>query len=190
LDRSLSVLLPVRNTQSTLAAQVEQILDLLPDMTSRFEVIIIDDGSTDATIEVADELASRYPQVRAIRHGVPRGPEAALQTGLEQSVGEVICLKDDAAGLPIDEVTRLWRGMHKSMPLAGPITRLSPQRALAGQPEPTAKSGFRMVRRSNACFPAAQSKETLRSESALPERISRPGRPNFLVRLRDFALGE
>lgn len=108
VERSLSVLLPVRDEQSTLAATILEILEILPELTPRFELIVIDDGSKDATLEVADDLASRYPQLRAIHHAKPLGRSAAIRTGLRHSSGEVVFLRDYAGDLALDEVRKLW----------------------------------------------------------------------------------
>ena len=50
MNRSLTVLLPVRDAQSTLAATVAQVLEMASDLNERFELLIIDDGSSDATM--------------------------------------------------------------------------------------------------------------------------------------------
>ncbi len=68
LNRSLTVLLPVRDAQSTLAATVTEVLEMASDLSERFELLIIDDGSSDATSEVARELSRHYPQIRTLRH--------------------------------------------------------------------------------------------------------------------------
>ena len=74
VSRSLSVLLPVKNAQATLNSAVHEILDVMTDSGDRFEVLIIDDGSTDATSEVAHELTRHYPQIRLVRHGMLARP--------------------------------------------------------------------------------------------------------------------
>lgn len=89
MQRPLTILLPVRNVQSTLADTVGQVLDLAADTSERFEVLIIDDASTDATCEVVHELRSRYPQIRVISHKKPLGEEMALRLASSQIRGEV-----------------------------------------------------------------------------------------------------
>jgi glycosyltransferase involved in cell wall biosynthesis len=101
VQRSLSVLMPVRDAQATLTTSVHEILDVVADSIDRFELLIIDDGSTDATIEVAHELTRHYPQVRVVRHGTPLGREAALRTGLKRSHGEVVVTQDENRGFRV-----------------------------------------------------------------------------------------
>jgi glycosyltransferase involved in cell wall biosynthesis len=95
VQRSLSVLLPVNNAQATLTATVDDLLDVLADSIERFELLIIDDGSTDATSEIAHEMTRHYPQVRVVGHAMTLGREAALQTGLKRSQGEVVVVRDE-----------------------------------------------------------------------------------------------
>ena len=94
MERSLTVLLPVQDVQSTLADTVAEVLEIASDLTHRFELLIIDDGSTDATCEIADELVRHYPQVRSVRHSYPLGRDAAVQTGLIHSHGEVVFVRE------------------------------------------------------------------------------------------------
>jgi len=96
LQRSLTVLLPVHNVESTLAADVTDILDAVSDLAERFELVIIDDGSADATSEVIDDLTRSYPQVWSLRHGEHRGRDEAIRSGLKYSTGELIFLREGA----------------------------------------------------------------------------------------------
>jgi hypothetical protein len=107
LERSLSILLPVRDDQSALAAKVQRLLDALAEQPGQFELIVIDDGSTDATIEVADELARQYPQVSAVRHARPLGQDAAIQTGLQLASGDLVLVHDRGGMRRIDRESTL-----------------------------------------------------------------------------------
>jgi hypothetical protein len=127
---SLSVLVPVRNAESSITTQVDNLLEMLPELTSRFEVLVIDDGSTDQTVELIRELALRYPQLRLIRHTQPRGAEATIQTGLQWAQGQTVFVQEDPAALSATDLRRLWSLRERPAATrprpAGPPGTLSP----------------------------------------------------------------
>lgn len=105
---SLSLLLPVCNAQRGLESQVERVLDVLPDLSERFDVLIIDNGSTDETHEVAKDLARRYPQVGVIRHNEPREFDEAVEAGRKHSTGEVVLVHASDEPLDAARLASLW----------------------------------------------------------------------------------
>ncbi len=106
----MSVVLPVRDDEHHISDRVEQVLDALVDMTrDASEVIIVDDGSRDATAEVLDELQCRYPQIRVVRHSRPRGMEAAGQTGLERAAGDLVFIQESNTSVRVEDMRRLYR---------------------------------------------------------------------------------
>ncbi|MFK8113715.1 MAG: glycosyltransferase family 2 protein [Rubripirellula sp.] len=106
----LSVVLPVRDSEHQIAKRVEDVLDALSDLTSKMaEVVVVDDGSQDSTRDVLDELKTRFPQVRVVRHGRPRGMEAAGQTGLEKATGELVFIQETDTAVRIEDMRRLLR---------------------------------------------------------------------------------
>ncbi len=109
MERSLSLLLPVRDAQATLWETVHRILEVASELTDRFELIIVDDGSTDATSEVAEELQRDYPQIRAVRHGRPRGERESLRTGLRMSSGRIVLCGEPGARPAAGELPRAWK---------------------------------------------------------------------------------
>ncbi len=114
-DHSLSVVLPVFNVQNSLAHLIHQMLDILPDVTPEFEILVVDDGSTDHTEEVARELAVRYPQVRVARHADRLGGEAVIETGYAHSRGRVVIVQQENTALGQAELKRVCQ-MHAQEP--------------------------------------------------------------------------
>jgi len=139
----LTVLLPVHDAQSSLATVVHQALELASDVSVRFELLIVDDGSSDATSEVAEDLRRDYPQVRLVRHRTPQGREAAIRTGLAHARGEVILLGDSVNGQSVANMQQCWR-------LAAAAPQLSLRRDGAAPPRHTAsrpgRPNFQMAR--------------------------------------------
>jgi glycosyltransferase involved in cell wall biosynthesis len=82
-DDSLSVIIPALNEEAGLAEAVDTVLAVVPRAFSRYEVLIFDDGSTDRTGEIADDLATRHPHVRAYHHRHPLGLGGVIRRGWE-----------------------------------------------------------------------------------------------------------
>ncbi len=122
VEPSLSALLPVHNAQSTLARAVLDLLDVLPDLTARCRVVIVDDCSSDDTIEVADELAACYPQVKAVRHGTRQRRPAIVATGLAYSDSEIVLLSSVDCTVASDEIRRLWKAIQEHDVVLGRAT--------------------------------------------------------------------
>jgi len=105
---SISIFFPAFNDEGTIAGLVRNALDLLPALTSDYQVLVINDGSTDGTAAIIDELAAAHPQVRAIHHGRNRGYGGALQTGFKESEKELVFYTDGDGQYDVRELTRLW----------------------------------------------------------------------------------
>jgi len=65
--QDLSLILPCYNEKDNLKPVVESALKILKEIAREFEIIIVDDGSTDGTGELAEELVNIYPQVRLMQ---------------------------------------------------------------------------------------------------------------------------
>ena len=87
MDQSLSIIIAAHNAQHQLAQQVADLLELATDLTPDFELMIVDDGSEDATEEVAYELTREFPQVRLVRHHESLGVSAAVRSGMCETRG-------------------------------------------------------------------------------------------------------
>lgn len=108
MNDSLSLVVPVRDAEGTLVGQIHHLLELLPDLTSRFEILVVDDGSSDHTVDLARDLAREYPQVKLLRHAVPLGTAAALRTALKAAGGETIVVLEEAGPVRAADLRQLW----------------------------------------------------------------------------------
>ncbi len=182
MQRSLTVLLPVHNDQSTLNATVAEVLEIAPELTDLFELVIVDDGSSDATSEIAHELTSRYPQVRAVYHSQRMGWDSAVRTGLQQSSGEIVLLREEGSGACVDEIAKLWHAAHAEPDEDRSENEDRPEKLIRGKKtrlsagHTTQHAGYRMIDR------------RLDGPTHSP---SQPIRPNyFLNRIRKLAIDE
>lgn len=79
---SVSVVLPVHNVAATLATVVGGWRGYLDKSRREFEILLVDDGSADATVAKAEEIAAKHGTIRVLKHDKPLGYGASLRTGL------------------------------------------------------------------------------------------------------------
>jgi len=107
----LSVFFPAYNDSGTIASMVIRAVQAASELTPDYEVIVVNDGSSDATAAVADELASKYSNVRVIHHEKNRGYGGALQTGIRSATKELIFYTDGDAQYDPAELALLWESL-------------------------------------------------------------------------------
>ena len=107
----LSVFFPAYNDSGTIASMVIRAVQAAAELTPDYEVIVVNDGSVDATAEIADELARTYPNVRVIHHAKNRGYGGALQTGFRSATKELIFYTDGDAQYDPAELSLLWASL-------------------------------------------------------------------------------
>lgn len=81
----LTVIVPAWNEETRLATTVAEVLRAARQRLRTFEIIIVNDGSTDGTARVADDLAARFRRVSVVHHAANRGVGAAYRTGLSRA---------------------------------------------------------------------------------------------------------
>lgn len=88
---SISIIIPVYNEAQSVGVVIERLYAALPG--EQVEVCVVDDGSTDRTARVLEQLAQRYP-LRMLRHPVNAGKGAAVRSGLAAATGEIVVVQD------------------------------------------------------------------------------------------------
>jgi hypothetical protein len=89
---TVSLILPAYNEEKTIGKSIER--GLCQRYTGSLEIIVIDDGSTDKTYEIARKYADQYTNVKAIRYEENRGKSHALNTGFAEAKGEISVFSD------------------------------------------------------------------------------------------------
>jgi glycosyltransferase involved in cell wall biosynthesis len=91
---SLSVFFPAYNEQDIIAKTVESASSAVAQFAEDYEIIVVDDGSADATAAIVERIAARDPHVRVIRHDRNLGYGAALRTGFANATKELVFFTD------------------------------------------------------------------------------------------------
>jgi glycosyltransferase involved in cell wall biosynthesis len=102
-NRCLSVVIPVYNEENTITKVVKKVLTL-PQL---YEVVIVDDCSTDKTLEIAEGLAALDPRIRVKHHSRNAGKTAALKSGFQLTSGDIVVVQDADLEYDPDEIPML-----------------------------------------------------------------------------------
>ncbi len=155
----VSIVLPVFNEIDHLDKELERIRDTMEASRYTFEIIVVDDASTDGSTDRLDEI----PWIRLIAFRTNRGPGAARKIGTEAAIGAIVVWSDVDMSYPNDQFPRLIdaldgydqvvgartseEGTHKvaRVPAKWFIRRLA--QWLSGTPIPDLNSGFRAFRK-------------------------------------------
>ena len=109
---ALSCVIPAYNEADSLPLVLPELWKALGALTDRFEIVVVNDGSRDTTLNVLSALAVRYPGIVVVDLSRNFDKEAALTAGLEAAAGEVVVLMDADGQHPVDLLATMlgrWR---------------------------------------------------------------------------------
>jgi glycosyltransferase involved in cell wall biosynthesis len=109
---SITAFYPAYNDAGTIGSMVVMIFKVLEELTDDYEVIVVENGSTDYTVEVLEELARRYERLRVLIYNEPLGYGGALRVGFAQATGDLIFYTDGDAQYDPREVRLLLPAMN------------------------------------------------------------------------------
>jgi glycosyltransferase involved in cell wall biosynthesis len=92
-SKLLSVIVPCYNEKATIEKIIKEVLSVNLGSTEK-EILIIDDGSTDGTIDIIKKLSKRHAQIKCLLQSHNQGKGAALKRGLLESRGDVVVVQD------------------------------------------------------------------------------------------------
>jgi len=105
LSTFLSIVIPAHNEESRLPGTLEQVFYFIEKQSFPSEVIVVENGSTDRTYEIAHELAKQKTNLRVIQNDW-RGKGLAVQRGVKEAKGEYVFLCDADLSMPVEEISK------------------------------------------------------------------------------------
>lgn len=112
-DKKLSIVIPCYNEERNLRLGVlEKVYDYLSKNNFSREVLIVDDGSTDASVEIIKKFISRHNGFSLLSKE-HQGKAAAVKTGIMNASGEIVLFTDLDQATPIDQLEKLTPWFHK-----------------------------------------------------------------------------
>jgi len=107
VEGKISLVLPAHNEEPNIRTVVEEAKEVLPTAFTGYEVIVVNDGSKDRTLEIAQAMAEEDEHVRVVNHPVNRGYGAALTSGFNAATGDFIMFMDSDRQFDIKDVHNL-----------------------------------------------------------------------------------
>lgn len=115
---SLSVVIPAYNDAAVIERTVETVSRFLDAQAAPAELLVVDDGSTDATAAVVERLAAADRRVRLLRLGRNWGKGAAVRAGMLAATGEALLFTDADLSTPIEELDKLRAKLDEGFDVA------------------------------------------------------------------------
>ena len=104
VEGKISLVLPAHNEEPNIRTVVEEAAEVLPTAFSDYEIVVVNDGSKDRTLEIAQALADENPHVRVVNHPVNRGYGAAVTSGFNAATSDFIMFMDSDRQFDINDI--------------------------------------------------------------------------------------
>lgn len=113
----LSVVIPAYNEERRLGGTLGRIHEWLRSRNETFEILVVDDGSTDGTASLARGFAREHPGVEVLAPGRNRGKGAAVRDGFARTRGELVAFSDADLSTPIEELEPMRAALEDGVDL-------------------------------------------------------------------------
>jgi dolichyl-phosphate beta-glucosyltransferase len=114
----LSVVVPAYNESARIRPTIEKLNSYLKDSFSNFEIIVVDDGSSDNTSSIVKNLSQKLENLRLVQYSANTGKGYAIKKGVLASVGELLLTCDADQSAPIEELEKLLPFIRKGCDIA------------------------------------------------------------------------
>jgi glycosyltransferase involved in cell wall biosynthesis len=110
----LTIIIPSYNEEARLPATLDRIAAYIASSKRETEVLVVDDGSTDATAAVAEAARGKMPALEVVSNGVNRGKGFSVRRGIEKASGRVVLFTDADLSAPIEEADKLLAALENN----------------------------------------------------------------------------
>ena len=104
----ISIVIPAYNEEKRIGGSLSEVFAFMSDSGMEYEIIVVDDGSSDGTSRIVESMAADSPKVRLVRYAKNRGKGHALRTGVLVAKGDFVLVMDADLSTPMEE---LWKMM-------------------------------------------------------------------------------
>jgi len=111
VKQKISIILPVHDAGMEIGAFVRDCLELTMEIGRACEIIVVDDASTDETVDILETLEQEYPQVSLISLGQSQGVVRAILRGLQQATGHLYLIYYITSGFSYPQIPVFCEGM-------------------------------------------------------------------------------
>lgn len=129
-----SIVIPAYNEEARIGATLAEVLRSIDAHAWNAEVLVVDDGSTDATTQIVKTVAARCPYLRLLANETNRGKGYSVRRGMLHAAGEIVLFTDADLSSPIDEATRLFAAIREGADVAIGSRWLAQSRQTIRQP--------------------------------------------------------
>ena len=133
-ELTLSVVIPAFNEEQRIGPTLEELASYLGARGWGFEILVVDDGSTDGTVALCQRLAVRWPALRVLATAPNRGKGHAVRVGMQAARGAFVLMTDADGSTPPSELPRLLRPLFLGRAAIAIGSRYLPGAAPADQP--------------------------------------------------------
>lgn len=130
----LSIVIPAYNEESNIASTLEDIANYLKNKPYEYEIVIVNDGSNDKTVDAAKSQSHRFKHFTLLDDGINRGKGYAVQKGILSASGEYILFMDADNSTRIDQLDKLLTPVKEGFDVAIASRRIPGAQVTGSQP--------------------------------------------------------
>ena len=129
-----TIVIPAYNEEARIGATLAQVIRSVDAHAWSAEILVVDDGSTDATTQIVKTIAAGCPYLRLLANETNRGKGFSVRRGMLHASGEIVLFTDADLSSPIDEATRLFSAIREGADVAIGSRWLAQSRQTIRQP--------------------------------------------------------